>query len=206
MALLILLGLLVDIASVCILGKSKLEAALTIAANALIFFGVWGELAFERIAKRYGDRLVTEANARAAEAQLELARLKAPRSLDEAKRKEVSEKMRLFAGMQFDLAVAPGDSEAAMLADQIEGALAAASLAKIGWIDMGPFGPERFPITGETFVAGVVIAGTDSAITGAVRSLASALRDNGIAAAVDFRNAGSANAAAIHVMIGRKPL
>jgi hypothetical protein len=43
-ALLILVGLAVEIASVFILEKSWLEAVLTISANMLIIAGVWGEL------------------------------------------------------------------------------------------------------------------------------------------------------------------
>jgi hypothetical protein len=77
LALLILAGLTVDIAAVFVLGKSWLEYILTIGANALIFFGVWGELYFAKRAREADDGRVAEANARAAEAQLETERLRA---------------------------------------------------------------------------------------------------------------------------------
>jgi hypothetical protein len=83
-AFLIVVGLTVDIAAVFILEKSLLEAALAIVANVLIILGVWGELWFARRAREAGDGMVAEANARTAEANqkaqeaiLELARLRA---------------------------------------------------------------------------------------------------------------------------------
>lgn len=68
LALLILVGLAVEIVAVFFLKKPLFEGALTIAANALILAGVWGELLFERRAREAGDGIVAEANARAAEA------------------------------------------------------------------------------------------------------------------------------------------
>ena len=82
-ALLIVVGLVVEIAAVFILQKPLLEAILTTSATALIACGVWGELWFAKRAKEAGDGMVAEANARAAEANqkaqeaiLELARLR----------------------------------------------------------------------------------------------------------------------------------
>jgi hypothetical protein len=83
LAPLIIVGLLVEIAAVFILERPLLEGALTIVASALIVIGVWGELWFDHRAKKAGDGIVAEANARAAEAnaraaeaQLELERLR----------------------------------------------------------------------------------------------------------------------------------
>lgn len=73
LAWLIIVGLLVEIASVPALGRSWLEGALTIAADALIAIGVWGEIHFEKIAREAGDGIVAEANARASEAEARAA-------------------------------------------------------------------------------------------------------------------------------------
>ena len=54
-ALLILVGLTIEIVSVFILEKRWFEGSLTIIANALIAIGVWGEIVFERRAKEAGD-------------------------------------------------------------------------------------------------------------------------------------------------------
>lgn len=78
-AFLILVGLALEIISVFVLSKSLLEALLTIGSTTLILAGVWGEIFFERRAREAGDRIVAEANARAAGAQLELARFRRPR-------------------------------------------------------------------------------------------------------------------------------
>jgi hypothetical protein len=76
-ASLIVIGLFVDIVSVWILRKPPLEAFLTIGADVLIVAGVWGEILLERRAREAGDGLVAEAEARAADATLEMERLKA---------------------------------------------------------------------------------------------------------------------------------
>lgn len=86
-ALLILVGLAVEIAAVFILHKPRLESALTVAATALIAVGVWGEILLERRAKTAGDGLVAQANERAAKADLARAELEdklRPRMLNQA--------------------------------------------------------------------------------------------------------------------------
>jgi hypothetical protein len=86
-ALLILVGLAVEIAAVFILHKPRLEGALTIAATALIAIGVWGEILLEKRAKAAGDSLVAQANERAAKADLARAELEdklRPRMLNQA--------------------------------------------------------------------------------------------------------------------------
>jgi hypothetical protein len=111
-ARLILVGLAVEIVAVFILQKPLLEGSLTIAATALIWLGVWGELFFEKRAKEAGDRIVAEANARAAEAnqksaevQMELAKIKAPRSLDGERYVAFVDRLRPFAGQAYDLSL-----------------------------------------------------------------------------------------------------
>jgi len=73
-AFLILVGLAVDIAAVFILRRPFLwEGMLAIAANSLIALGVYGELLFARFARRAGDHIVADAQARIAEANQQAA-------------------------------------------------------------------------------------------------------------------------------------
>ena len=58
----------IEIVSAFVLDKSLPEASFTVASAAFIWIGVWGELFFAKKAKEAGDRIVAEANARAAEA------------------------------------------------------------------------------------------------------------------------------------------
>jgi hypothetical protein len=67
-ALLILVGLSVDIIEVLILGRPWPEWMLTILANSLIIVGVYGEIWFLKRARDADDSRVAEANLRAAEA------------------------------------------------------------------------------------------------------------------------------------------
>src|SRR5437867_543934 len=84
-ALLILVGLGVDIGAVFVSDEAW-RKGLTIMADSLIVMGVWGELWFAKRAREADDGRVAEAekavagaNARAAEALLDLEKLKSPR-------------------------------------------------------------------------------------------------------------------------------
>jgi hypothetical protein len=97
LAKLIILGLAVEIAGVFVLEKSVLEGAVTIVSTALIAIGVWGELKFSHRAREAGDAIVAEAEARAAEANLkaqeaglELARFRAPRALNRSQTERIA--------------------------------------------------------------------------------------------------------------------
>jgi hypothetical protein len=132
LALLILVGLVVDIAAAFILGRTWPENGLTIAANALIIIGVWGELRFAKRAREADDSRVAEANARAAEAQRETERLKAenlimqgglrPRRIPTGSSKPRPEEFKdvaEYAGTVALIQSVPGDFEAETLAQDI---------------------------------------------------------------------------------------
>jgi hypothetical protein len=112
-ARLILVGLAVEIVEVFVLKRPFLEAAFTIAATTLILVGVSGEIIFEKRARAAGDGIVAEANARTAEAHLELARLNrrvGSRLFDRAKFLEQLEDKPKPASVSiyFDMQVADG--------------------------------------------------------------------------------------------------
>jgi hypothetical protein len=104
-ALLIIIGLATEIAAVFILEKTALEAALTIAGDVLIVLGVWGELFFAKRAREAGDSIVAEANARAKEAELEIAKLKAPRQLTSEEVDGIAAALKPLGGFPYDLSV-----------------------------------------------------------------------------------------------------
>jgi hypothetical protein len=120
LALLILVGLAAEIVGVWILGKSLLEGGITIVANLLIILGVWGELRFERRAREAGDGIVAEANVRALEAQVELAKFKAPRSLNAEQRARIVVELAPFAGTRFVGYVAFSSEPLAVLGQIVE--------------------------------------------------------------------------------------
>jgi len=86
----------------------------------------------ERIATAANE--AAQANARAAEANLELARYRAPRNLSEMQRALISEKTKQFAGTKFDTAFANADSEQAVFLSQIEATIKQAGWKQIDWL------------------------------------------------------------------------
>ena len=214
-ARLILLGLAVDIFAAFILGKSALEIVLTIVANALIFAGVWGELWFEKRAKAAGDGLVAEANARAAEAQLQLAKMRSTRRQDLVGNESViAEKIALFPGTQFDAAVGMGDGEQADFIWDLEIVLSNAGWRQIAWFAtaMGPNlvihrGSSQRPTLGNVSALGVEIhlaPSARSALLPAANALILALNDAGIVARDSGYNIMNGNTNAVHILIGPK--
>jgi hypothetical protein len=213
LAVLILVGLAVEIAAVFILQKPLLEGALTIAASVLILAGVWGELLFERRAKEAGDSLVAVANARAAEAntraeeaRLELARLTTPRSLTAEQQSELTERARPFAGTPFVLFIQP-QPEPLNLANQIADALTTA-----GWV-WQPAGttvtlnrPNK-PSVGMATAIGVAVQMTSSKRAeweAAVLAVANALHSAGIETKAEDIADDSISNTAVHIRVDAK--
>jgi hypothetical protein len=105
----LLAGLAVERAFAFVLEKPPVERYSTIAEDVLIVGGVWGEIHFARHARSAGDKLqagaaarIAEAEARgkeadqkAAEAQLELARFRAKREITTEQREEAAGRLRL---------------------------------------------------------------------------------------------------------------
>jgi hypothetical protein len=209
---LILVGLAVDIAAVFILSKPWLEGALAIAANGLIAAGVWGELFFERRAKEAGDRMVAEANARAAEAILELAKLRAPRALTPEQRGRIVDKLKPFSGTEYDIAISEADPEILTLVFIVELVLSTAGWTELNWQGAGEgFIREGRPIIRLGASVINIIVGVHVSQPPKLWECALALSDALMAEDIDATPArhiphamSSTNANAIHVLIGRK--
>jgi hypothetical protein len=134
-AVLILVGLLVDIGDVFVPDQSFLKATLTIIANVLIMAGVWGELWFLKRARTADDSrvaqaeiAVAEAKARASEADRARAELEVqlrPRTLTE-------EQIDMIEGLRGKLAAVAiareTDAESHWFAQQIAMAFSAAGI------------------------------------------------------------------------------
>jgi hypothetical protein len=173
-AYLILVGLLVDIADL-FTSEGRWKIGVSIGANLLIFGGVWGELWFAKRAREADDGRVAEANARAAEATLQVARLRAPRVLNPEQRSRISEKMRQFGGPRVSVGAIPQSFEATTLAEQIVRVLLDAGIqahSNQGGAEVH-IGPAHGVVArtttgndlGEAFVAAFAAAMTDEGIS-----------------------------------------
>ena len=100
----------------------------------MIAIGVWGELHFEGIARKAGDGIVAEAEARAAEAnqkakeaELALAELEerlAPRKVTQEGQKLIAARISEFSGVTGQIGSSPREIESMRLEMAIEAALA----------------------------------------------------------------------------------
>jgi hypothetical protein len=154
-ALLILLGLSVDIAAVFV-SDDVWRKGFTIAADSLIAVGVWGELWFAKRAREADDGRVAEANASAARAQKEAAearertaeieRVTAWRRISEEQHRHIVNVIRPIAE-SLDLIIEwqIGDPEAFTYMQQIADVFASAGVKSIrgfqnSWLDRPVFG------------------------------------------------------------------
>ena len=149
------------------------------------------------------------AAARAAEANLELAKLKAPRTLNAGQQKRAGEKLRPFAGMQFDIALLT-DPETQDLLPEVEDLLTGAGWIQIDWSGSDiVYTRSNRHIAGLISVSGVVIQMHPEKVaqfTKAAQALALALSAEGIAAkAQPGLGVPNTNPNAIHVLVGKKP-
>ena len=163
-AFLILIGLAVEIVEVFVLQRPLLEASFTIGSTLLILLGVWGEILFERRAREAGDGMIAEANARASEAneraaraELDLAKYRAWRRLEGDAFASVVAAMKPFAGTPYTLAFSIAQPEITELMFQINAALSAAGLEQQGWPQTNAV---RFP-AGENAVTPGIGAGVN---------------------------------------------
>jgi hypothetical protein len=153
---------------------------------------------------------IADAQQRAAEANLELARMKTPRSLTAEQQREIADKLKPWAGALFDVGAIHGDTEVAELELILESVLETAGWQQVDWQggDVVLSRPGK-PATGLITTTGVAIgvypekaSGLGLAATTLVASLAAA----GIPAragpvGAEFINK---NVEAIHILIGRK--
>jgi hypothetical protein len=158
---------------------------------------------------RFGESaLLSEARERANEAELELAKLKTPRTLTPEAQRRVAAKLQRFAGQEFAGQVAPGSDDARPLWETLEKTLAAA-----GWVRVPPSGlsigdpPAGVPLVPNSGVTAFVAASRANEFAPIAQALAAALMAEGIIAGVSA-SAGpqmEQRPAVMVVEIGRKP-
>lgn len=175
----------------------------------------------ENLAKELSDKdvLIAKANERAAlaergtaEAKLELAKFKAPRTLTPQQQKHITDKLRPFAGTPFDCYV-NNDPEPLELMWQISDTLKAA-----GWIHQSveTKGQITISVAGKPKVGAIVTTGIEIQIAesrkavwaATVVSMKEALTHEGIATdlkAIIEGSEGAEHPNAIHIKIGKKP-
>ncbi len=197
---------------------NRVEKALLALANVAIVVGCGGEWWFGGNAadiageiQRRSDLQVAALNARAAAAELQVAKLEtkiAPRELPPDKQQEVAVKIKAFAGTRFDLAVHV-EIEPMRLLDQIEDAVSAGD-----WVEQpGPSVWAQFnrlgrPPVGIKSVAGIwIIWPTKSErLHEAAAALQTALAGEEIATTVvEDRGDAEYDQNVVHIWVGGKP-
>lgn len=162
------------------------------------------------------DARAAEANARAAvaekgaaDANLELARLKTPRSLKGDQQDKIIRKLKPFTGTQFDTALVTGDPEPSVFLVVVERILQQAGWSQIDWKGGDIlFTREGKPVAGMTSANNVIVAIFPEQIAKlepAALTLVAALNAEGIPA--QLQNATgivNTNRDAIHILMGRK--
>lgn len=162
-----------------------------------------------RLSIATANRQAEEAKERAVQAELQLAKFKTPRTLSLEQQKRISEKLKGFAGTQFDVALLM-DPECQNLLPQIENALKAAGWVEIDWKggDIA-FTRPNLPVTGIATVTGVIIQMHPEQVEElrqAALTLDIALNVEGIASeAQGGVGIANTNSKAIHILIGKKP-
>lgn len=152
-----------------------------------------------------------EANARAAEANLALAKIKAPRTLTPDQYASLIAVMMPFADKQYDMAIVIGDPEATDILGQIDSALTAAGLIAVPWTP-ATIGYERKgrPRIGNTTVPGVIVQMHPDHLeefSVPASLLVNELVEAGIAARAEFGlGIENNNPNAMHILIGKKPM
>jgi hypothetical protein len=223
--LLILLGILIEIALVSWFGREFWEKVGTITADALIGIGLVAEYIIilstitataeaNRLSELKNAELTAraeEANARAVAAKLELAKLTTPRvEILKQGSNEASliSKLRAFRGTQFDVGFG-ADGEQAHFTWMLEAILSTAGWNQVAWgiHAVGVQGLHRGqrPLAGSVSAENVEIHIDPSfshRLLPAADGLISALNQIGISAREAPFNCLSTNGEAIHILIG----
>lgn len=153
---------------------------------------------------------IADANARALEAQLALEKFKAPRKLSAEQQSHISQMLREFTGIKFDVATNSGDPEAGTLLPVLENVLVGAGWEQMDWAGGDiVFSRTGRKVVGIVSLVGVVIQMDPSKVatfSAPASKLADLLRDAGIdAKAEGGSGTQAANNDAMHVLIGKKP-
>jgi hypothetical protein len=159
---------------------------------------------------------IAEANQKAKEAQLELARLINPRMISEEQQAQITEKAANFGGTKFDLAMVPNDIEAGELLQKIEAALIAGGWVEESWAPSNQLevmifdrSGMKLPNVGMLAATGVLFLiddGQDRNLIQAATAVADGLRSAGIAARTGEMRLRGVSQHVVHVIVGKKPL
>jgi hypothetical protein len=213
-AYILIAGLVLELVNAVIWYRGT-ETLAEMAAVLLIVGGVWGEVFFGNKARLAGDKQLAEyeartaeANQKAQEAALALARLTAPRVISEEHVAAIIEATSPFAGTPFILLIQP-DPEPMELMNQVSDALVAAGWNWLPWSQAIAFlRPGKQPV-GMMTGSGIClqIASSQTADWQApTLALANALAAAGLEdVAAQAMDDGSVPPTAIHIRIGRKP-
>ncbi|WP_203301056.1 hypothetical protein [Marinobacter sediminum] len=152
------------------------------------------------------QKAISEANARAAEAKLELERLKAPRILDESQRQALVEATKAFVNQEYCALLPP-----AGLDTESFWAILNKTLSDAGWKRVDPPGlvvgepPAGVAINAPPGVFLGVAPSQKDRIGAAAVALAKALNDVGIMAEAGLDNEAEKKPGVIRIVIGLKP-
>jgi hypothetical protein len=155
---------------------------------------------------------IAEAETRTAEAKLQLAKLTTPRLelLTPDARARFVEKLKPFAGTQFDTGLAINSGEQADFLWAFRPLLQDAGWILLPWSGPGPllsFGSSGLPVSGSVAAQNIEIhlhPQSRDKLQPAADALISALRDAGIAARYWGFNVSSNNVDAVHILVGDK--
>jgi hypothetical protein len=151
-----------------------------------------------------------EATARANEAALQLARLRAPRTIEMARRPEMIAALSPFAGLEFDLAMQASDPEAESLCLILESILVSARWSQVNWTegDLRYTRPEKASV-GLVNAIGVAIQvspANAAALTQPATTLCGLLNVMGVESRVEQGlRPLSKNPDTLHILVAKKP-
>ena len=199
---LLAIGLIGAVAVILLLDrKRRLQKGLALLFIAVVLAGLG-------VARFGNNALLSEARERAREAELELAKLKTPRTLTPEGQRRVAAMLQKFAGQEFEGQVAPGSEDARPLWEELDQALRAAN-----WVRVAPSGlavgdpPAGIPLSPNSGVTVFVAASRANELAPTAHAVAAALMAEGLIAGVTA-SAGprmEQRPNVIVIEIGRKP-
>lgn len=139
---------------------------------------------------------IIKADARATEAKLELEKFKAPRNLTNEQQLRISDKLKQFAGIPFDLVTYPNDREPASLSKQIINILISSR-----WIYKPP--KKSFLLGSATGIVIVINKNAPPKILEAADALVKALKSENIEARIGIGSTGPN--IDIEIQVAKKP-
>jgi len=176
---LLAIGLIGAVAVILLLDRRRrLQKGLALLFIAVVLAGLG-------VARFGNNALLSEARERAREAEVELAKLKTPRTLTPEGQRRVAAMLQKFAGQEFEGQVAPGSEDARPLWEELDQALRAAN-----WVRVAPSGlavgdpPAGIPLSPNSGVTVFVAASRANELAPTAHAVAAALMSEGIIAGV----------------------